>query len=376
VGDQAPTRRRGTSYRRSARTHLTPVAEGGKLIPGAPAAAFTNTPLGDLPLKLFEACECDYVPPPGLQKDDPAWSEWTEDPPRTDNGKQSLRMALTRSPGRRHPGGLLGPNFYALCYIHSGDPRRDTGPGFPDLLIWTPVPGVDNEVWELKVMGEKPSLPQAHHMTTLEASGFKVRTVRPCCLLSGSVDRWLGRLSGKAPDLSEWAPGGDRQTALQRAARAAIAGPPAAAPAPSSPPRRRQLAVVPDPPGRPVDDQAAGDAEASAYLVPMPGGRADDARRQLEEWLREHGFPASSVPWPMRVVVAGPLVVAWVNTGEPGRPGQPRPRCWRSSYLERSFPAHLVAELGGEARTAASVRAAMALIDPGAPAGNLPEETR
>jgi hypothetical protein len=353
------------------------VAEGGLLVTEAPETTFRTAPLPPgVELKLYEECGCDYVPPPGPRKNDPAWSEWTEDPPRDagrEAGKRCLRYALS-DPRRRSDGGLLGPNYYGLAHFHSGDARHDA-PGYPDLTIWTPLP-VANEVWELKKMGQNPTLPQAHHMTTLEAAGFTVRTVRPCCLLSGAVDRWLGVLSGKEPTLSEWA-AGDREAALQRAARAAIAGrPSAAAAAVASSPAAPRLRVVAEPPGRPVDDQHAGDAEASAHLVPMPGGERDGARRQLEEWLREHGFPASSVPWPMRIVVAGGLVVVWVNTGEPGRPGQPRPRCWRSSYLERPLPAHTVAELGGSVHTAASVRAAMALIETGAPAGHLPEETR
>jgi hypothetical protein len=370
-----PPRRRW----RGARAHLTPVAEGGTAIAGAPELTFRTAPLGDLPLKLWEECGCDYPAPTGPKSHDPAWAEWTEEPPRTEGAKQSLRWALTRAPGRNHPGGLLGPNFYQLGHFHSGDARREQ-PGFPDLTIWTPL-GVPNEVWELKKMDENPSLPQAHHMTALEAAGFTVRTVRPCCLLSGWVDRWLARLSGKTATLSEWAPDltdAERLAGRQRAARTMLsAGATTAAAAEdraaTTRPARR-LAVVADPPGQPVPDDAGGRAEA--YLVPMPAGGGDAERAQLEGWLRDVGFAPIDVPWPMRIVVGESLVVVWVNTGEPGTPGNPRPRCWRSSYPDKPFPAHVVRPLGGAFRSASSVAAAMSLLEAATAAADLTEETR
>jgi hypothetical protein len=362
----------------AARRHLTPVTAGGTLIPGTPATTFRTAPLPDgVELKLWEDCECSYVPPAGPQRADPAWSEWTEEPPRT-GSKRSLRLALTRKPKVGDPGGLLGPNFYSLAHFHSGDSRREQ-PGFPDLMIWTPY-SLPNEVWELKKMGENPTLPQAHHMTTLDAAGFRVRTVRPCCLLAGDVDRWLGRLAGRPPTLSEWAPDmtdQDREYARRRAARAAIAGAgPVAAPPGAIPPvvRERRLGLVADPPGKALADTAdAGDGHAVAYLIPMPRDDAGVLVAEVEGWLRDHGFPPFAVPWPMRIVVGERVVVVWVNTGEPGTPGQPRPRTWRSSYLDRAFPERVVPLLGGVARSAPSMPGAMSWISA---AANLPEEPR
>lgn len=337
----------------AARRHLTLVGDGGLAVAGAPETTFRTAPLPDgAVLKLWEDCGCDYPAPAGVKKDDPAWAEWTEEPPRAEDGKQSLRLALTRAPSRNHPGGLLGPNFYALGHFHSGDARREQ-PGFPDLMIWTPR-DVPNEAWELKKMGENPTLPQAHHMTVLELAGFRVRTVRPCCLLSGWIDRWLGVLAGREATLSQWAPKVDTIRPVPRPA-----GQPVGATA--APARPARPSAVVDPPGLPVDDTADGDAVA--YLIPMPdAARPGPAVTEIEDWLRTVGFPPYTVPWPMRIVVGGPLVVVWVNTGEPGRPGKPRPRTWRSSYLDRPFPAHVVAALAGDARHASSLRAAMTMI--------------
>jgi hypothetical protein len=372
---------------RAARTHLTPVADGGALIVGAPAATFRTAPLPDgVDVKLWEKCGCSYAPPdvggkPVPQKADPAWAEWTEDPPKAEGvaaGKRCLRYALS-DPRKKSDGGLLGPNYYGLGHFHSGDARLEA-PGFTDFMIWTPL-AMPNEVWELKRMGQNPTLPQAHHMTALELAGFTVRTVRPCCLLAGDVDRWLGALSGREPTLSEWASEAtpeDQAAARQRAARLAVAGGGAVArlPGANRPPKQRTLAPVADPPGKPVDTAEQG--RAAAYLIPMPAGdeRCDmGAVADLEGWLRELGFPPFAVPWPMRIVVGERVVVVWVNTGEAGKPGQPRPRTWRSSYLDRPFPEHVVEALGGDVVSAPSMPAAMALIEAATPARNLPEET-
>jgi hypothetical protein len=111
-------------------------------------------------------------------------------------------------------------------------------------------------------------------------------------------------------------------------------------------------------------------------FIPMPGGAGDDARRELEAWLRDVGFPPASVPWPIRIVVGETLVFVWVNNGEPGGPGQPRPRCWRSSYVDQPFPFHVVAQLGGAAARVASLGDGMALLDSAGSAADLPKETR
>jgi hypothetical protein len=361
----------GTTWH-AARRYVTPVAEGGLMMPGDSLPTFRTAPLPPgVQLKLWEDCTCDYRPPQVAgravpRKSDPAWAEWTEDPPRTASTKQSLRLALARKPKRDDPGGLLGPNFYALGHFHSGDARREQ-PGFPDLPIWSPR---GREMWELKAMGEVPTLPQAVHMTSLELAGYTVRTVRPCCLLSGWVDRWLAELAGVEPTLSPWAPltgHAERAIAAVRSLRtggfadgpAAFAGAPGTVTVAASLPAQRRLQLVPAPPGRDVDDDAiAAAGHAVGYLVPMPVDvdRADVTG--LEGWLRAHGFAPTDVPWPMRLVVAGSLLLVWANTGErsPG-PGQPRPRAWRMASLEQPAPEDLIFKLGGETLTAATAPA-------------------
>lgn len=369
----------------AARRHLTPVADGGALIVGTPQVTFRTAPLPEgVPVKLWEDCECTYRPPmidgkPAPRRLDPAWTQWTEDPPREAGraaGKQCLRYALSDQ-RTKSDGGLLGPNFYALGHFHSGDARREQ-PGFPDLLIWTPL-GRPNEVWELKTMGENPTLPQAHHLTALELAGFRCRVVRPCCLLAGDVDRWLTELSGREPATpSPWAAGDPEP-------RAAGPGAPptprslttTAAPA-GAPGRKRRLAVVAEaPPGEPVNPAEPG--RAAGYLIPMPGDGTGHLVGQLEGWLRAHGFPPYSVPWPMRIVVGERLLVVWANTGAPGTPGQPRPRAWRSSYLESPFPEHVVPALTGDSVYAPSMSAAMSFVEAAVPMAtlplHLPEET-
>ena len=362
----------------AARHYLTPVADGGLAIAGTPPITFRTAPLpAGVELQLWEDCGCDYEPPPADdfpgrptgRAGDPAWAEWTEDPPREDSTKRSLRYALS-DPRNHSDGGLLGPNYYGLAHFHSGDARLEA-PGMTDLLIWTPLP-VPNEAWELKRMGEVPTLPQAHHMTTLAAAGFTVRTVRPCCLLSGDADRWLAALSGKAPTLSPWAPGLDpagREQARQRAARSAYTAAAPAGPAPVKVDRSISTArprPVVAPPGLPVPDDEPG--LACAYLLPMPDDRRDAERRALEAWLRRLGFAAVDVPWPMRIVVGERLVAVRVNTGEPGRP---RPRCWRALPLQDPFPDHLVAPLGGDTIGAPSMTAAQHLIADAVPSRHL-----
>lgn len=322
----------------SARRHLTLVSDGGLLLPGEPVQTFRTAPLPDgVAPKLWEQCGCDYRHD-GPRKTDPAFTDWSEDPART-SGKLSLRYALS-DPRTKSDGGLLGPNFYRLGHFHSGDARHDA-PGYPDLTIWGPG---GREVWELKIAGAVPTLPQAVHMTALELYGFTVRLVRPCCLLSGWVDRWLGVLAGVAPALSAWAP--------------TLAAAPTGRPAPrltipattlsTAAPRRLQL--VPAPPGRdydPADTTATG--VAVGYLVPMPTTGRDVERGALEAWLREHGFGAADVPWPMRLAIVGALLVVWANTGEPASgPGQPRPRQWRAASLNRDVPEDLLLSLGAE----------------------------
>jgi hypothetical protein len=353
---------------RSAREELAALGD-------TPPPTFRTAPLpAGTVLELFEDCDCDYTPP-GPPASDPAWTDWTEDPPRTST-KLSLRLELTRAPTNGHPGGLIGPNFYrTVGLFHSGDARREQ-PGFPDLLLFTPLP-VANEAWELKAMGKNPTLPQAHHMTLLKLSGYRVRTVRPCCLLSGSVDRWLGALAGVAPTLSTWAPDLDdtaRAAGRQRTARAMLAGAgrptSPAAPATAAPARpavRRPAAL--EAPGQPVDPHEPGGA--TGHIIPMPvNGGAPQA--QLEAWLREHGFPPNAVPWPMRVVIGERVLVVWANTGEPGTPGRPRPRDWRSAALIRPFPDAAAAALAGTSRPATSMPAAMSQTAPAVQ----PEEPR
>jgi hypothetical protein len=353
----------------AARRYVTPTAAGGLLLPGDTPPVLRAAPLpAGTTVQLWEDCGCDYQPP-GTRALDPAWTGWTEDPPRTATSKQSLRLALTRKPRNGDPGGLLGPNFYALGHFHSGDATREQ-PGFPDLLIWSPN---GREVWELKAMGAVPTWPQAVHMTALEAAGFVVRLVRPCCLLSGAVDRWLAALAGVDPTRSPWAP---RPRTELDTARARRASPPPAGDGPVVVPymtpaarRARLQLVVPPPPGRAVTDDDRAIAAAVGWLVPMPAGGNQRQVTGVEEWLRQHDFTPAGVPWPMRIATAAGLLVVWANSAEPAAgPGQPRPRTWRVVPLQTDPPENLLRSLGADMICAPSLRALLELMQGARPA--------
>ena len=375
----------------AARKHLTLVTDGGLRLPGDPPPVFRTAPLPDgVDIQLWEQCGCDYQPPhvdgrPVPQNADPAWTQWSEDPTHTAAGKQSLRLALTRKPRSGDPGGLLGPNFYQLPHFHSGDARKDQ-PGFPDLLIWSER---GREAWELKKMGEVPTLPQAVHMTSLgHGRGFVVRLVRPCCLLSGWVDRWLAALAGVEANLSPWAPGrgGCELDAARerRTVRALTPPPPVAAPADvdplpappvAAPPRQRRLQLVPAPPGAEFDEaQASAAGRTVGYVVPMPTDTAGwRAAGQLEQWLRAAGFAASDVPWPIRFAVAEStgLLVVRVNIGSPPGPGQPPPRAWRTGTVDVPVPEDLIRTLRGDMVAAPTMPGALGFIENVRPAATI-----
>ncbi|WP_285475181.1 hypothetical protein [Actinoplanes sp. NBRC 101535] len=333
----------------AARKYVTPVAEGGLLEPGGAPPVLRTAPVGDADVGLWEECGCDYQRPssggrPVPQREDPAWAGWTEDPPKTaGTGRQSLRSALTRKPRAGDLGGLLGPNFYGLGHFHSGDSRMEQ-PGMPDLLLWSPAGRP--QAWELKAMGKVPTWPQAVTMTSMAAAGFTVRLVRPCCLLSGWVDRWLAELAGRAPVMvSPWAGGPDRVAApgavVPRQGAVGVARPRVA----GAVEVRRFPAPAPELPGMSLVE-AVGvvdglEGPCTGYLVPLPGGPSGQA--VVEAWLRAAGFTPGMVPWPMRLVAAVGWLAVWVNLG----PGAGRG--WRVVRVESAVPERALLAMGGRA---------------------------
>jgi hypothetical protein len=80
------------------------------------------------------------------------------------------------------------------------------------------------------------------------------------------------------------------------------------------------------------------------YVVPMPASPAAcDAGVELDRWLRDHGFPPATVPFPARVAFAGDGVVVQCRAG-----GHGSPRVWRYAPLLRYLDATLLDALSAD----------------------------
>jgi hypothetical protein len=212
---------------------------------------------------------------------------------------------------------------YQLGYQHHRN-SRGSGGGYPDVHLWAPLRG---SVWvELKRMRssdrDDPSPAQVTVMGQLQDAGHLVYLARPCCLFTGAVDEVMADLAGTP--CPKWA-------RHRRTCAPATPEPVSAA----APPRTvRPAAALPG--GDPVLFEPA-----VGYLVPMPDG--DAAHRAvvvLEDWLRAAGFPATDVPFPIRVVAGDDNMSVQVRV----HPGNGE-RVWRGGVPARPFPDYLVSAL-------------------------------
>lgn len=226
---------------------------------------------------------------------------------------------------------------YGLDYQHHGDSRK-SGAGFPDVHLW--APGRGSAYVELKRMRrgarDDPSPYQVRRMTSLRKAGHPVYLARPCCLLAGVVDELMAQFAGVPcrylagrPEAPPPAGGGQLLPDLAATGRklAAAAGPPPA----------RVRPVLPG-----TDPEPFG--PAVGYVVPIPADDdAHEAVRQLEGWLRDAGFPASTVPFPIQLVVGERTVMVRVRPA-PAKAGSDG-RVWRGGVPARPFPDHLIVAL-------------------------------
>lgn len=319
---------------------------------------------------------CGYVPllTRGrlVQKHDPAWQL-----PEVGNGRTA--DALQRHVTARAKNGLLHRQpGYGLGYHHSVEPRGEVA-GYPDVHCWAPRPGA-HLFRELKGMGHDPRPDQVATLTALHATGADVGVWWPCCWYSGRVDRELAALAGAAHLLGgHWAPGLPPQpgqtgyvpwTPEQPTPPAAAASPASSASTRSSRSRRRaeQLApTTPATPRPPVElpgaDLPPGLTAWASITVPMPGGdaRTSAAAVDLDVWLRDHGFPHTAVPYPIRIVATATPAGVAVQC----RPGGPAsPRVWRWAPLVRALPDDLEDALGATVTTGEAAAALLTDPDP------------
>lgn len=251
----------------------------------------------------------------------------------------------TRDPGCLQERFRALAKFYRVDYQHHLHSRGSTS-GYPDVHTW--ADGKGSLYAELKRMRrdypdrrDDPSPAQVARMASLQGAGHLVYLVRPCCMLSGAVDEMLAAFTGVPCRYAGGHPDGPptpesilAEILAQPAPPAAAGGAPAARPARKPP----AAAVLPGTElGEPFPD-------AVGYVVPMPDGdRAAAAVRQVEAWLRDAGFPTTTVPFPMRFVVGAGTVIALVRSGL-ARPGADT-RVWRGGAPARPFPDHLIVSL-------------------------------
>ncbi|MER5608290.1 hypothetical protein AB0F93_03535 [Micromonospora tulbaghiae] len=243
-------------------------------------------------------CACDNAYRPQLNKrgklvkrHDRAWrmAEQTRDP--------GCLQEQTRAAATRYP---------PVDYQHHNDSRKANA-GYPDVHLWAPRRG--SVFIELKKMGCDPSPAQVTKMTSLAAAGHPVYLCRPCCLLTGVIDRIMATLAGCEPR-------GEYALAPAVAASVLPDAPELAATAPAAPPQPRRRPVRELPGGAPPSDIPG----AVGYVVPMAANVADPAAvRELEGWLRAAGFPPVSVPFPIAFVTGPDRVAVLVRDADGAR---------------------------------------------------------
>lgn len=250
-------------------------------------------------------CDCGYQPVltgGRLAKDrDPAW----------------LMSEQTRDPGCVNERARAKAKVYGLGYQHHGDSRK-SGAGYPDVHLWDHHGGRGSLYAELKTMDGRLSPDQILILGQLRAAGHRTDVWRPCCALSGRVDQVMAEFAGA--------------TARTRQ------------PTPAPPPADRPVAQPVDEPS--LGEQLAGWAdvnlpEAFGFIVPI-SARSRDARtvERLEQWLRDCGVQPASVPYPIRLVVAGDALAVQVRR-EPTRRGERPCQVWWLTTAATPFPVDL-----------------------------------
>lgn len=258
-------------------------------------------------------------------------------------------MEQTRDPGcLQEQFRALASMYAGVDYQHHGDSRK-SGRGYPDVHLW--APGRGSVFVELKRMRhdlvhgrDDPTPAQVARMAGLKRAGHPVYLARPCCLLTGAVDEIIAGLAGVPCRYIKGHPDGPPSPAAILAeiltptstAAAAVEAPAAV------PVRTGKVGCFVEPvlPGaNPVPFPSA-----VGYVVPMPvDDDAAAAVREVEAWLRGAGFPATTVPFPMRIVVGEGAAIVQVRAGL-ARQGVDD-RVWRGGVPERPFPDHLVQAL-------------------------------
>lgn len=298
-------------------------------------------------------CACDDRYKPQLTKGklvksrDRAWrmAEQTRDP-------QCLQEQA-RAASKRYP---------PLVYVHHNDSRKANS-GYPDVHLWAPD-GRGSVYIELKKMRHTndptcdPSPAQIAIMASLAAAGHLVYLGRPCCLLTGVIDRIMADRAGMEPrgEYVIAALGGG--TVL-----------PTANVVPAAP----ELAATPPPPRRPDPEMPGTEppddiSKAVGYLVPMTAVVTDpEAMREVEGWLRAAGFPPTSVPFPLRIVAGGDQVAVLVRAAD-GK------RVWRGGRTRSPFPDALIQRLRADTFALGSYRAAREFVEFAVPNVELPDK--
>lgn len=246
-------------------------------------------------------------------------------------------MEQTRDPGCLQEQVRDLAKFYGTEYQHHGDSRK-SGKGFPDCQIW--APGRGSAFAELKRFRrgypdnrDDPTPAQVARLTTLQQAGHPVYLVRSCCLLVGAVDELFAEFLGVPCLYVKGRPDGHPAPAIAADDRPASTAVPAAT---VRPPR-------PDP-VLPGAEPGEAFRDAVGYVVPMPDDdQAAAAVREVEGWLRDAGFPPTSVPFPFRIVAGDAAVDVQVRVGL-ARLGF-GDRVWRRGTPARPFPRNLLKTL-------------------------------
>lgn len=302
-----------------------------------------GTPLWD----PAAACTCPYEPPIGPdglpvgRDQDPAWTDWTEDPvDRHATSRKPCSCPCRRSVA--HEVFKMATGLYGLGYRHTPDSKgAGDYPGWLDVDLYGPYGRPEREI---KSMDGRLSEEQVLVLTSKRHAGHDVGVWRTCCLLSGEIGRQMAKAAGMHPQ-DQWAnyrPPSARGIPLAGA------------------PRRRLRPVVDEQlPGQPAE-QFPTTHPAVGFEVPMSADTG--ARAQLEAWIRDQSFPPSMVPYPIRLVFDGALVAVQIRNGM-ARAGQPAPRCWRGQLQRTPLPPGLLERLGVQLREAGNAAALMDTFD-------------